>query len=118
MPLENMTANFVPPIYRNMGSITGLPLNWRDEVTGELPAAINAYLDNRIDGKPITDRQIALVRSYMVHYVHAPCWNHMNQDEEFGRDLAKLRAESARLKSPDDIGRWIRRCLDVGMDPL
>lgn len=30
----------IPNIYRDIGPIRGVPLNWRDDVTGELPAAI------------------------------------------------------------------------------
>lgn len=110
--------SIVPPIYRTLGPITGLPLNWRDEVTGELPAAIGAYLDNRIDGSRITEREVELVRSYMVHYIGAPCWNQMNEDEELAEELAGLRRDVLTLRTAEDIGRWISRCLDIGIDPL
>lgn len=101
----------IPNFYRPP---LGLPLNWRDEVSGILVAAVNAYLDNRIDGTPITDEQISFVRTYIVHYIGAPCWD----NEEFSQELAFLRRTARELKTPDDIGKWICSAMDIGLDPL
>ncbi len=108
----------VPNVYRTIGSLKGLPLNWRDEVTGILPRSVNAYLDNRIDGTPLTKEELELVRVYMEHYINAPCWNHMNEDEDTAADLAALRRDVLIIESADHMGAWIGRCLDVGLDPL
>lgn len=102
----------IPNFYRPP---LGLPLNWHDEVSGILAAAVNAYLDNRIEGKPITDEQVSLVRTYIVHYIGAPCWD----NEEFSKELALLRRTARReLRTPEDIGKWICDAMEIGLDPL
>ena len=108
----------IPAIYRSLGNVTGLPLNWQDEVTGVLPAAVKAYLDNRVDGTPIDEQQLAIVRAFMEHYIDAPCWNHMNEIEEMAPELAELRRDVRTIKTPEAMGEWIHRCLDLGIDPL
>lgn len=92
----------------------GLPFYWRDEVSGELPAAVNAYLDCRIDQKPFTLAQAELVRDYLIHWINAPCWEH----PEFAQDLAKLREKVKTLNTADEIGAWIWEALEIGLDPL
>ena len=94
------------PGYRTIGPVSGLPLNWRDEVSGVLPNAVNRYLNHRIDGTSIDEID-------MEHYINAPCWN----DTEEG-DLAELRRDVKTLRTPDEMGAWIGRCLDIGIDPL
>jgi hypothetical protein len=107
-----------PPIYRSVGPVTGLPLNWRDETSGILPRAVERYLANRIDGTSIDEIDLEMVRAFLEHYINAPCWNHMNQDEELAAELAGLRRDALTLKTPDEMGAWIGRCLDIGIDPL
>jgi len=108
----------IPNIYRDVGHVKGLPLNWRDDVTGQLPAAVNAYLDHGIDGTPLTTAQLGLVREFMMHYIGAPCWDHMNEDESLAADLAALRRDVVTLQTPEQMREWIHRCLDLGIDPL
>lgn len=108
----------IPPFYISIGSVTGLPLNWRDEITGVLPTAVQRYLNHRIDGTSIDAIDLEIVRAYMQHYIEAPCWNHMVDVQELAPELAGLRRDVRTLKTPDDIGQWIGRCLDLGMDPL
>lgn len=101
----------IPDYYRPP---LGLPLNWRDEVSGKLPAAVYAYLDNRIDGTPLSDEHLAMVREYIEHHINAPCW----EQDEFREELAALRKAATELKTPDDVGAWIRQGMDIGLDPL
>ena len=109
----------IPNFYR---APLGLPLNWRDDVTGQLPAAVTAYLNNRIDGKPITDGQVALVCEYMVHHINAPCWLANTIDEEADamqlEAITELRREAAAAKTVEDIAAYIHHALDWGLDPL
>jgi len=92
----------------------GLPFHWQSEASGELYAAVYAYLDYRIDNRPFTAAQFALVRDYMIHYVNAPCWN----NDEFKAELIDIRQTAARLLGPDDIPALIHKCMDIGLDPL
>ncbi len=109
----------IPPIYRSIGPVTGLPLNWRVEVSGVLPAAVNAYLNNRIDRTALDEIQFEIVRVFMEHYINAPCWTEScSPDEEMAADLATLRRDVLTLRTPDQMAVWIHRCLDIGVDPL
>jgi hypothetical protein len=94
----------------------GLPFYWRDETSGELVAAVNAYLDNRIEHKPITAGHIALVRDFLAHYINAPCWD--SCADAFGVELNWLRTRVNDLNSPEKIQRWIHKATEIGMDPL
>lgn len=101
----------IPDFYRPP---LGLPLNWRDEVSGVLSGAVAAYLDNRVDGKPIGAHDLDLVREYIVHYIDAPCWD----NDEFSQELAFLRRTARELRTPENIGKWIRDAMEIGLDPL
>jgi len=94
----------------------GLPLYWRDEESGQLAKAVNAYLDNRLHGTTVTDEQIELVRDYLVHYIDAPCWD--SDDPEMQADLQTLRLSARELDSATEISEWIFKGLDLGLDPL
>lgn len=108
----------MPAIYRDFGHVKGLPLNWRDETSGVLITAVSRYMGSRINGTSIDEIDVELVRVFLEHYINAPCWNHMNEDEELAAELAGLRSDVKHLVTPDQVGAWINRCLDLGMDPL
>lgn len=97
-----------------------LPLNWRNETSGQLSRAVEAYLDNRVEGTPINVLAIEVVRDYLIHYIHAPCWtkNLDAEDEDGARILGELRFEAMHLASPDAIGQWIGKAMQIGLDPL
>jgi hypothetical protein len=105
----------IPPFYRPPH---GIPLYWADEVSGILPAAVKAYLDHRIEGAPITDDQMRLVREFFVHYINAPCWEVPSTEPEYIASLLHLREQAFRIKGPGDASRFIEGCLDLGLDPL
>lgn len=105
----------IPPIYNDPYGL-GLPLRWQDETSGELVAAVLAYFEK----KPLTERQFALVRAYVIHYINAPCWAEQGcqGDPECLEELAGLREGANKLQKQDEILPWIYECLDVGIDPL
>lgn len=116
----------MPPTYQEPH---GTPLYWRDEVSGQLSKAVKAYLDNRVEGRPITNGQIALLRDYLAYWVNAPCWDHQADEftdeilqltsmEELMPELSQLRSSVQHLKTAADIDKWIHEALDIGMDPL
>lgn len=108
----------IPAIYRDYGDVKGLPLNWRDETSGVLIAAVTRYMENRINGTSIDEIDLELVRVFLEHYINAPCWNHMNEDDGLAADLAALRRDVLTIETPEAMGAWIGRCLDLGIDPL
>ena len=74
------------------------------------------YYEHKAKGGPApSEKQIELLRDYLVHYIEAPCW-----DEVGGgwNELADLRRRAKEITSVEDIERFIWACLDVGMDPL
>ncbi len=101
-----MPAAYKPPL--------GLPFFWKDEISGTLISAVNAYLDNRIKGTAITDEQLGLVRDYLCHWINAPCW----ENPEFQTELADLRISARDLATAKEISEWIFKALDIGLDPL
>ena len=109
--------SMIPPIYRQP---FGLPLNWRDEATGELKAAVTAFLQT-------TDFDLELLRAYLVHHINAPVWleNHplvIEHGVSLGADyVAKiyaLRATAPSIRNSIDAWAHISDCLDIGLDPL
>ena len=94
------------------------PKYWRYETGGELAPAIEAYLN----GKPLTIRQIAVMRAYLCQWFKSPVWNRFSAvlgvDRELDSDLEALRTSVAAIKTQDDIRAAIHAGLEIGIDPL
>ncbi len=101
----------IPNFYRPP---IGGPLRWQDDVSGELPAAMKAFVDHHVVKTPITPEQIELVREYFEYYINAPCWTVEGMETQFTR----LRESIKTLKSVQEIDAWIHQCLEVGIDPM
>lgn len=99
----------------------GTPLNWRDDTTGVMPAAVMAYLN-----QTPTDDQLQLVIAYIQHHIHAPCFlekspfHTANADPEtsFEPEIKALRETSLKLKTLKDINKYINQALEIALDPL
>ncbi len=104
--MSRMPSAYVHPL--------GTPLYWRDEQSGELGLAIDAYLLNRHAGATITDGQITLLRDYLEYWVNAPCW----RSEGIEKEMKDLRKSVRELDSATEIDEWIHKALEIGMDPL
>lgn len=101
---------YVPPL--------GLPLNWRNETTGALPAAVWAYITHGADRRqpaPTAD-QLELLIDYIRHYINAPCWDF--PDNYYRDDLVVLRERAKGLKTVDDVQHWIYWALEIALDPF
>lgn len=83
------------------------PKYWRYETSGVLAPAIEAYLN----GKPLTVRQIALIRAYLYQWVKSPVWGPSGV-------LEALRLRVAAIQTADDVRAVIRAGLEIGIDPL
>lgn len=91
----------------------GFPQYWHDEESGELQAAVLAYLGHRAGEAPAPDKeQLALLRDYLIHYVEAPCW----VGEEAA--IADLSRRAHEIETVQDVGDLIERCFEIGLDPL
>lgn len=106
----------IPNFYRPP---LGLPLYWHDEVSGILRIAVHAYLEHRISAhKPAPDsEQFALLKSYVIHHINAPCWDAVCEGV-FEKALAALRRDAALLETSDDIAAYINQAMEIGLDPL
>jgi|SRR5215471_1117179 len=88
----------------------GLPLAWRDEQSGVLPAAIKAYFDAALGRDTITADQLVLLINYLIYYINAPCWK--------GEGLEALRLRVGELRTRADVDDFLDQCLEIGLDPL
>lgn len=99
----------------------GGPHFWKYDYSGRLPAAVTAYLENRVRDTPISPDDCELVAAYVRHWIHAPMYdaNPYHKFDPHGKKiLAELRAEAAALTDADSIDRWIHKALGHGIDPL
>lgn len=93
--------------------LLGFPQYWHDEQSGELQAAVLAYLGHKAAEAPPPDwHQLELLRDYLVHYVGAPCW--VGEEEA----ISDLQRRAERIETVQDVGDLIERCLEIGLDPL
>lgn len=108
----------------NLPYITGLrlPIHWRDEQSGLVPAAVKAFINHQADpdqDPAPTAEQLSILVDYLHYYIHAPCWEFDSTDDS----LPALRDGISRLKesdqlTPDAVDRWLWQCMDTGIDPL
>ena len=98
----------IPNVYRPP---LGLPLNWKDETSGELPGAVFKYFSF----EPLSKSEISLIAEYCQHYINAPCWDATGG---FPKELAALRQTAATLSTVGEINQWINACLEIAIDPL
>ena len=100
-----------------MGIPVGLPLYWRNETSGTVAAAVQAYLADQTGGLPISDEHIELLKTYLDQWISASCWD-SDSDSELLAELHSLRERVKLLKTADEIHWWLMDALDLGMDPL
>ena len=95
----------------------GWPLNWSDDVTGTLPAAVRAYLEGAL-----TPEQFTYVCAYLVHHINAPCWLEKfpgpTPDLDYAMQIGALRKRAQALESVEDVAIYIHDALTLGIDPL
>ena len=91
------------------------PKYWRHETGGRLAIAVENFLNNRL----MTVRDVALVRAYLVQWIESPVWEMSPTFDEHARaGLAVLRQRARRIGTVADIHHWIHDALAEGQDPL
>jgi len=89
------------------------PVYWRNEASGVLPAAVREYADAVITDREMAPGQFALVKSYCIYWIDAPCWC-WGDGGEFKKAAEPLRAATTRKALTEAL-----RCLKVfGVDPF
>ena len=76
-----------------------------NETSGVLKPAVMAYLD----GGPMTDEQIAVMRAYLRIWMDGP-W--------IGPDIGRLRASIDFITTRAALEEWLDLALDSAIDPL
>lgn len=109
-----------PSGYITRGTITGTPLNWRDDVTGGMESAVMAYLNQ--GQEEVSPEHLQLVIAYIQHHIHAPCFL---EESPFGEVdpwmsgyIIGLRQKALNLKTVEDVNEYIDAAMEVGLDPL
>lgn len=99
-----------------------LPLFWGDEVTGELPAAMMAYIDFAagIRADPPTPAQVELIWDFLRHFINAPCWmtNCKAGGSEMEGQLKALIVKAAAASTHDQVREFVDGCMELGLDPF
>lgn len=116
LDLTNPTnpANYVD---RYGGALRGTPLNWQDDVSGQMQEIVMSYLEQRA-----TPEQLHRLIAYLQYHIHAPCWLESNPFGEVGEEMATeiraLRRRSLTLKTMADVNAYIHAALEIAIDPL
>lgn len=95
---------------------TGGPLYWQKEISGVLPAAMNAYVKHSADNREPepNEEQIEAVRVYFEYYIEAPCW-----DIAAGPKIFKeLKIMIKVAKTVGELDKFVNGCMEVGLDPM
>ena len=120
--MSRMPQFYCPPL--------STPLYWRDEQTGELPAAVSHYYDHCLGHAPdqtaadlgiapLTAAELKLLCEYCVYFINAPCWEiNLLGDADMLADLASLRDRAKTLASLESLRQWNSDCADLGLDPF
>ena len=101
----------------------GAPLYWRDERSGKMTEAVEAYFSPCADYQPfipeLSTAHVDLLRKYLVHWAQAPCWQnnpHINSDIRVQLDKAIAQAKSIECRS--DISDCIDSLMMLSIDPF
>ncbi len=67
-----------------------------------------------LDGQPLTDVQLEMVRDFCEYYIFAPCWQTQGAEEQFQR----LREQIQTIGTRQELEVWLHESLEVGIDPF
>jgi len=92
------------------------PGYWMQEVGGELIPAVKRYLEGT---DPLSVRDVALIRAYLVQWIDSPVWD-LNPygNDSLSEELKELRRAAPELRNRRQIEHWVEVAADWGMDPL
>ena len=117
VPTLNLENRTDPRNYVDRDFSAGTPLNWQDDVTGQMREAVMAYLN-----QDPTPKQLKIVIAYIQYHIHAPCWLESSPfgevDEEMAQEIRALREQALKLTTLKEINQYIDRALNIALDPL
>lgn len=121
LPVIDLANPTDPNNYVDRSYAQGMPIHWRNDQTGTLPAAVRAFYN-----QDATPEQLKLVIAYIQHHIHAPCFLEKSPflsadpdpDITFEPEIKALRKLSLTLVTAADISAYISRAMDIALDPL
>jgi hypothetical protein len=84
-----------------------VPGYWMHETSGVLAPAVQAYLE----GRDLSRDEVAAMRAYLRQWIAAP-WLDLTGD------LTSLRLGIDVITTSAGLRDWLRRALELGIDPL
>lgn len=118
--MKEQTELEIRPIPYN----NGIPCYWKNEATGGLQTAVNAYFLPYqtivvLPSIELAEKPLLYLRSYLFHWADAPCYkNNEYATEETRAKLEKLIQSAKHINSRKAIDDWIDQALDIGIDPF
>lgn len=89
-----------------MSGFDYIPGYWMNESSGRLRSAVEAYLE----GRPMTDEQIADMVAYLRQWIDAPGFR--------GPEIDTLRNLVNHINSRVTLAAWLAQAEEAGCDPL
>ena len=94
----------------------GMPVYWRNESSGKLEEAVNAYW---MPCANLSANHVNLLRQYIVHWATAPCWrNNPYLDAGIEAELDKAIALSRSITTRSDICDALDSLMTLAIDPF
>lgn len=101
-----------------------LPIYWRNEATGKLAKAVEAYFLAYADGPeyPVPEMEpehMELISGYLMRHLAAPLyWNNPDASAENLAALRRCAIAASQIKTRGDLTALIEQMLDIGIDPF
>jgi hypothetical protein len=96
----------------------GIPKYWKDETSGQMTKAVNAYWSpSRRD--ELSPENIASLKLYLIHWAEAPCYK--NNEYATAVDLVQLDKaikEAHNINNTEDISITVNILMQLGIDPF
>lgn len=97
----------LPPRAEASNPTADAPGYWRNETSGVLIPAVEAYLNRQ----HMTSEQVAAMRAYFRQWLVKGAWAGGDEIKNLTRDISKITTQH-------DISGWLDRALLLNIDPL
>ncbi|MEL6634750.1 MAG: hypothetical protein AAFQ83_25015 [Bacteroidota bacterium] len=114
---------YAPRLFDNLlyPSPLGTPFPWQNMSPTQFVIACYRAGHRLVGGGPLDERDIEILRDYLIYFIHAPCWTKIamdTEDEEYSQTLLTRRKESFELDTVDKISEYLAALREFGLDPF
>jgi hypothetical protein len=96
----------------------GKPSYWRDETSGQIKKAVEAYWSHSRRDE-LSPENVAILRIYLLHWAKAPCYrDDQYATEEDLIELDKAIAIAHNINNTEDIDITVNILMQLGIDPF